>query len=344
MDFLQSDFDAELVPQIDADQTKIRIGTRSFSPSDVLKSMPDAYKQDFRSWIWETWLPERSRILGDIKRFENNNARFSELCIAVANVVPFVGSGMSVPSGVPTWSDFLRRLRRASTLGATALERYVSEAQFEAAATALQTAMTKKLFNECFEQTFRVKTGFEVAGPIRLLPKAFDSSVITTNFDNVLEALYELRAQAFQQTLYGIGIKDYRRFKASGDRCLLKLHGNYRHPASRVLTRGEYSKFYGPRSPAAKEFALIFRTHSLLFLGCSLSNDRTMQLLRAVAVKDHAMPKHFAFLKKPADEQVRIEREQFLTERGIFTVWYENDHDEALEALLAGILQARNRI
>ena len=203
MDFLKSDFDAELGAQIDEDQTKIRIGTRSFSPSDVLKSMPDAYQQDFRSWLWENWLPERSRLLAEINGFENNSARFNELCNAAANVVPFVGSGMSVPSEVPTWSDFLRKVRRSSRLREQVLERYLANAQFEAAATTLQQAMTKKLFNECFEQTFRLKTGFEVAGPVRLLPKAFDSSVITTNFDNVLEALYELREQAFDQTQIG---------------------------------------------------------------------------------------------------------------------------------------------
>src|SRR5436190_9429730 len=133
MDFLQSDFDDQLLAEIDVDKTKVQIGSRSFSASDVLKSMPDAYQQDFRSWVWETWLPERSKVLAEINRFENNNARFNDLCAAAANVVPFVGSGMSVPSGIPTWSDFLRRLRRASKLGKAALEKFIADAQFETA-------------------------------------------------------------------------------------------------------------------------------------------------------------------------------------------------------------------
>jgi hypothetical protein len=281
MDFLRNSFDAELIAEIGSDPTEIQIGTRSFSASDVLKSMPSAYEQDFKSWLWESWLPERNRILTEIKQFENNDARFYELCAAAANVVPFVGSGMSVPSDIPAWSHFLRKLRRSSKLVASDLEKFIETALFETAATALERATTKKLFNECFEQTFRIKSGVEVEGPVRFLPKAFDSSIITTNFDNVLEALFQLREQAFNQILYGVSIKDYRRFKAAGDRCLLKLHGNYRNPSTRVLTQSEYDAFYDPHSAAANELSLIFKTHSLLFLGCSLSNDRTMQLLQA---------------------------------------------------------------
>ena len=49
------------------------------------------------------------------------------------------------------------------------------------------------------------------------------------------------------------------------------------------------------------------------------------------------MPKHYAFLVKPSDNGERIERENFLTERGIYPIWYDLPHDEALMALLEGL-------
>ena len=49
------------------------------------------------------------------------------------------------------------------------------------------------------------------------------------------------------------------------------------------------------------------------------------------------MPKHFAFLPSPESEENRIEFEYFLTDKGIFPIWYEPPHDEALMALLDGL-------
>ena len=49
------------------------------------------------------------------------------------------------------------------------------------------------------------------------------------------------------------------------------------------------------------------------------------------------MPKHYAFLAKPRTDADRIGRENFLTERGIYPIWYELPHNEAIVALLDGL-------
>ena len=100
----------------------------------------------------------------------------------------------------------------------------------------------------------------------------------------------------------------------------------------------DYERLYALGSVGREELALIYSQYSMLFLGCSLGPDRAIRLLRDVA-RDHLqMPKHFAFLMKPDDDTSRIEREIELTDCGIFPIWYDGDHDEALMALIEGLI------
>ena len=94
-----------------------------------------------------------------------------------------------------------------------------------------------------------------------------------------------------------------------------------------------------------EEITLLYRMNNLLFLGCSLGADRTVHLIEEVAGSDPSMPKHYCFLQTPDSDTTRIEREHFLTQRGIYPIWYPSPHDESHIALLDGLLSAdRERI
>jgi len=195
--------------------------------------------------------------------------------------------------------------------------------------------MPSQLFNERFLQTFRPRINAQIAGPVRLLPHMFRSLVITTNYDNVIENLFG--ENWFQHIVFGQSITNFRRFRSGGSHCLLKLHGQYNQPETRILTKLEYDAFYGDGCVGREEVALIFKNNSLLFLGCSLKDDRTMALMHDVASLDPNMPNHYAFLK---EEDPILEREHFLAARNIFPIWYQKDeaHDDAIEALLLGLI------
>ena len=75
---------------------------------------------------------------------------------------------------------------------------------------------------------------------------------------------------------------------------------------------------------------------SLLFLGCSLSVDRTISSMKEI-VKEftpEALPRHYALLELKSSDD-RITRKKHLSEANIFPIWYEEgEHDESVEALL----------
>ena len=105
-----------------------------------------------------------------------------------------------------------------------------------------------------------------------------------------------------------------------------------------MLLSDEYESAYGHGKPIRKEMEVLYCSNNLLFLGCSLGSDRTLRLLNEVGKADPGMPKHYAFLARPEDEESRLDREDFLTELGIYPIWYRGDHDENIRALLAGLI------
>ncbi len=346
MKFLQPQFEGAISPFVDGD--RVRVGRYEYTGVDILTlAGPEAYKQAFGDWLWEEWVPARRERKEELLRLESNQGRFDDLkkMMETGRAVPFVGSGMSCPTGLPTWAEFLRNARRrAKNLSPDELDSLLEAGEFEMAASQIFGAMPPRLFNECFERNFSIARGQVIGGAVRLLPSLFQSNVITTNFDEVLEDVYTAQDLPFPCILHGMGVGDFRKRNVDGSRCLLKLHGNRRESHGRVLLKKEYDAFYKKSAAGREELAHVFRQGGLVFFGCSLFHDRTMRLLKDVADVDKNMPKHYAFLKIPDSPGKLVEREHFLTDRNIFPIWYDIDHDADIEALLVGMMDELRKL
>ncbi len=315
------------------------IGTSEFSPIEILNEFASTYEQEFHSWLNEEWKPRQRELRVELLSYSANADRYLDLKNAAMRqqVVPFVGSGMSVPSGLPTWEEFLIKVSAFTQCSSSELKRLITSCCFEEAADLLAGGTNPRLLAERVEHDLRISNPDGINGPICLLPGLFPNLVITTNLDRVLEHLYELCDLPFEYILRWDQLVDYRHFKNPDGPFLLKLHGDSQRQDGRVLLTDEYDAAYAPNSPAREEIGLLFRQYSLLFLGCSLGSDRIVRVLEDVAGLDRNLPKHHAFLTKPEDKNHQITRENFLTERGIFPIWYDLPHDEALMALLDGL-------
>lgn len=316
------------------------IGETEFFPVETLREDDNAYQAEYYKWLSETWTPEQDDRRNQILGLFANAKRYADLRDAVARrqVVPLVGSGMSVPSGLPTWSDLLRRIRAFTKIDPAPLEALLAVSAFEEAADLIASATNTNLLNERVEHELRIDTPDAIDGAVRILPAVFPDLVITTNLDDVLEQHYRRCNAEFSEVLPGQDIARYRGLKTPTRRFLLKLHGDCRRAETRVLRKGEYEKAYAPGGVVREELVLLYRTNHLLFMGSSLGPDRTVELIAEVATSDKSMPKHFALLPIPASDRARVDRENFLSERGIYPIWYEGPHDESILALLAGLL------
>ena len=189
---------------------------------------------------------EKARIL-NTDQFRNNLQVFEELKRSCQRgfVMPFVGAGMSKSAGLPEWKEYLVSLCDDAELARDAiLDRLETQGDYEGAMNDIVERLTLNRFERDFERCFQIPE--TITGAVSLLPKLFDCSVITTNFDRVLERVYENEGKVFVEKVTGRGRTNaFFRAIPAGERYLLKLHGNIDNAAERVLNKAEYDTAYG---------------------------------------------------------------------------------------------------
>lgn len=288
-------------------------------------------------------LGEKQGVL-NTGQFPRNERRFDELKRACQRgfVIPFVGAGMSKSAGCPEWKEYLLSLCPDAAFDSAAMrQRLEEDGDFEGVMHDLVTKLGEARFNLDFERDFKPKE--ELAGAVMRLPGLFDSCAITTNFDRVLEMAYERSGKAFVEKTTGRGpVNAFYRAIPAGERYLLKLHGNLDNAADRVLNRAEYDAAYGNDGnihfdfPVPKLLRRLYTSFSFLFLGSSLTYDRTIQTFSKVAqdVGADSLPHHYAILGCPSDAVQKAKLEQRLADAHISAIWFPEGEYQHIEQML----------
>lgn len=324
------------------DKGRVHIRDKHWSPDEILEGMldPSVYEDTFLDWKQE----REEELIASAKSMLHEYGvqdRFERLkeIYARAAVMPFVGAGLSMPSGYPSWSAFLRLHVRETSIAPDALNQMLADGKYEEAAQSLADALGPA-FNEAVENSFG--SSRELSGSIQLLPYVFDSGVITTNFDDVVKRSYEAVEKPFSEEMSGEHSRELPRKLAEGKRILLKLHGTSTSPRGRILTLTEYEKHYGEGDGLQRAIEAMC-SKTLLFMGCSLTVDRTLMAMKNfVKANGHDnVARHYAFLPLPKTDVEKIARRDTLAECNIYPIWYPADaHDESIEALLLALMEA----
>lgn len=331
----QSDFNEAF----DGDE-EVQIGGLSYPRSKVLYWVDrDAYATERDAW--QNYRYEAKHEVARTLIAENQfEPRFADLLQAISRgrVVPFVGAGLSSPCGMPLWSDALGQLLQrlappnAAEIGAEiARGAYLQAAQALAAYDPAQTA-------NFIGTTYRLR-GLQLDGPVTLLPKLAQGCVVTTNFDDAIEKTYERADLRFEHYMHGAQEHNFFGRMLRGDRCILKLHGDAESRGTHILIREQYEAAYGQpfdfTKPLPKALRQIFFSQSLLFLGCSLEQDWTMDLFTAALnAGGFEVPTHYAILPRPNDDETRRQKERRLVNLNIQPLWYPTGQHQSVYQLL----------
>jgi len=323
------------------DEGLVTVRTFEWPPADVLQTMaPHDYETHFLDWVESQKQSAKDRAREFLERF-GCLERFNRLHMQLnrQSVVPLVGAGLSRPTGFPLWGAFLEGLTGDFPAVAGQVRAHLAANQYEEAAQLLLDRMGADVFAEAIQNVFgsRIKS---LKGPVQLLPLIFKRGLLTTNFDYVLNRIYDASDFRLKDEFAGSRLNEAPRRLADEPHCLLRLHGEADSAQGRVLTSAEYSACYGDGGNYREIFKLLIANTSLLFLGCSLSADRTLHALREI--KQAAVvetPRHFAFL--PLTEGLdREARRNELGQADIYPIWYPpEDHDQAIEDLLISLME-----
>lgn len=262
-----------------------------------------------------------------------------------AGVLPFVGAGMSVPFGIKAWTEFLSYEASRSGVPSTVIA-LVHANRLEEAAEDLSA---RRDFHHRFEATFaRLPVTTRRLEAAWLIPFLTRGPVITTNYDRVLEHVFENTidcgtSRRFEAAIWGAMPKALHAALYASRPCLIKIHGDVLIPDSRILTYREYQQAYfkGRAAkridwekplPAALRFAIEKRP--LLFLGCSLSADRLMQIVQEViSCSEQTLP-NYAIAQLPQHPDQQSQRLRFMDDHGLLPIWYPEGRHECLKTIL----------
>ena len=256
-----------------------------------------------------------------------------------AGVVPFVGAGLSAPFGFPQWTKFL--LEAAEPVGLVdPIQSLMNDGKYEEAAEQVLKALTSTGFQDLIEFYFgdAVIQQKQLSGAVQLIPEISRGPVITTNFDRVLETVFRNANQPFQSEVRASAAKLAIPALQENSRVLLKIHGDWSDPDNRVLTLSEYHKYYGdPDGDIDLDRDLprllyLLAVRPVLFLGCSLQQDRTVAIFKRVA--DKVQSRHFGIVQLPNDVGEYRKRREYLLSRNIRPIWYPEGKHQNIEILL----------
>ena len=285
----------------------------------------------------------------------NNPWVYEKLLEAVkghGTVIPFVGAGLSVFCKYPSWPQVLTEQAKSIRNEAkrAEIQALISRNDLLEAAEqidAANRAFIHRVFdifspseNKATEDAFRTSAAW-------VLPDLFPQRpAITTNFDPVLETVYEKRAVEFQTLLGPTQIAKLSDVRQHNLHALLKLHGCMSPPVNRshiVFTRTQYDQAYRDGSPLVRELQQWFRQYTLLFLGCSLQTDRPLEVLKELYETETNLV-HYAIVGCPADQL--DQRSNALVDQGVFPIVYDDTdprNHESVRVILERLLETTDQ-
>ena len=275
-------------------------------------------------------------------------------------VVPFVGAGFSANFGYPGWTGFLKS--QAERFHLSDINRKLEEKKLEEAASILQDKLGVHMMEYVMLQEFgdHIYKSTPYNPDLEIFPRLFRNLMLTTNYDEVLEMLYAKVNGEMLRVLTPQSMRDRvlaERQIARGDAVLIKLHGDVRG-RDYVLTEKEYDLNYGTETldmnlPLPGFLRQILLSRIILFLGCSLEEDRTLDVIKHVRAEGSLS---FALLPLPESTKNEAdswsprlfhekngtnvmdtafrERRDMLDRSSIIPIWYPFGEHEALSLFL----------
>ena len=279
--------------------------------------------------------PDNVDVYREIKRF-------------LPKLVPFVGAGLT-KFAYCSWPKALEMLSNKLTNGANAqmVADLINSKHYLEAAQLLEdfrapVNLARDLAGIFTADKLEQKREQLPKEPISLLPYLFPELVLTTNFDETLETIYREGGHPFQ-TVFLPGHPELLRqlTRQGGVRSLFKLHGTVTGGLIEyekiVFTQVQYDRHYGKGSPLTFELKDCFKNRMMLFLGCSLESDRTMELLQEVI-----QPGDSYYTVISCEPLERDEKVKQLGEKNIRAILYEKDRHEAVRVILEHLLEETN--
>ncbi len=191
--------------------------------------------------------------------------------------VLWVGAGASIRAGYPSTNHLVEKMRHEVAIedGPIAQDHTFEQVADVYVDTYGDGALGDLLQNEIGPP--RTPTGVHQC-IARLVKKGNIATIITTNYDDVLE-----RALADAGVHVVVQAKAHNEGVVGGDVRLIKLHGTHSDWMDVVLSGRSYAYFDQRYGFVLSQLNILLRQHWVLFVGCSMQDPRILQWLKEMS-------------------------------------------------------------
>lgn len=293
---------------------------------------------------------------------EDNKYNFRNLmkCLNANSIIPVFGSGISA-NLYPTWRNLLIKIAHKQGIKKE-VNNFLNTDELEDAAEYIYNYMNgnrSSAFYRQLEDIFNPED-FNLAKlpeELKLIPAIFKNSIMTLNFDVVLEKIFESEKinieKVFLQSEFFKTRIDSSLPKS--ERLLIKLHGDIRYKNSLIFTKSSYDEAYGETNIdldkiMPKMLKDILESKVILFIGCGLKDDRIMKVLECCS----SNATYYALIELPketvnkgnpfepklrnntTDELIKAyqDRKNYIDRHNIIPIWFPYEQYDAVPVFL----------
>jgi len=208
----------------------------------------------------------------------------------------FVGAGMSIASGMVSWSGLLSEIADDLGLNLKLEHDLISVAQYEfnrqRTRDSIETAIIRNFCRDA-----------ELQESHRLLARLPIESVWTTNYDGLLEKAFR---ECGKQPDVKHNVDHLRQRRPYSDVTIFKMHGDVDDAANAVLTKTDYECYELERGAFTVQLLSDLLSKRFVFLGFSFTDpnleymfNRLRRLLNPFHREGRALRDHYCILRRP---------------------------------------------
>ena len=252
-------------------------------------------------------------------------------------LVLFAGAGLSAQAGLPTWRSLVQDIVDATIAEAmqgeearAELERMIEAGKWLQIADHCKVKLGPGGYARLLGERLG-DTGRPVPEAHRLAVRLPFAAWITTNYDKLLERAYAEERGGLPKTLTSLDTEALGRLLFDGAPFVLKAHGDLDKPDSLVFTSRDYRDLIHGNTAFSAAFSAILLTHSVLFVGYSLSDpDFNLLLDQQLLTFRGFAPERYALMSGIG----KVEEEYLWRVCQIRVIPYPEGRHEAMPAFL----------
>ncbi len=241
------------------------------------------------------------------------------------DTVLFIGSGVSLWSGLPSWKGLITELitvMEANGLDASLVRRELGYGDLLQAASYGFDKLTPQAMSEFIRMACRL--GKAVPGEIHeAIVKLGPTCYITTNYDKLLELSFQKwKGDRFYRTIVNRQLTESASIVGAREKeFLFKLHGDAEDSASIILTREQYRKLHqgGELFHAMESVKTLMLSRPIIYIGFGL-RDPDFLYLKDLLINTYkgTARDHYAIMADVTEEEKDYWKRNF----GIYLVSY----------------------